>query len=133
MYDNLPFQVSQQPTRNLPYSTFMPASGTQAAQTLPPNPNKTQPTFPASNSQLQNNRLSYVGPSVTATGVPSALTTSNNGNSIIYEPQNSNGNSVAVNPNSSDPVNRGLPNVENDRPNALINSYISSLNTQVYL
>lgn len=118
----------QPPQRNLPYSTFLPTSSNSGPiQSSASNHIVISPPM-ESTQQLQNNRLSYIGPNINSANMaptvnlPSPTINLSNGMNSTYGTLN---NSVMINRNP----NGTLPNER--RQNGLITSYISSLNNAV--
>ena len=128
-----PEQTSQ---RNLPYSTFLPTSvNSVPIQSSTSNHIVLPPTLD-SNPQIQNNRLSYIGPNantgnITSTvNLPSPTVNLSNGINSTYGTIN---NSIMAKrgPNGILSTDTGPSGFEQVRPAALVSSYISSLNNAV--
>ena len=126
--------AENQPQRNSPYSTFLPASSsTGPLQSHTVNQNGVPIAQMALGpQQLQNNRLSYIGSNTTSSSLAPTLNLplSSNGINSTYGTLNS---SVMINrdPSGTSCNQRGSNEMEHARPTALVSSYITSLNNSV--
>ena len=133
-------QLTSQPPRNLPYSTFLPTSHQGTLQSLTINQNGAPVSQTVHSQTLPSNRLSYMGTSAmpaertnsNLVNIPSpSVNLSPNGvNSSPYGMIN-NSSTVNLNPNGISFNQAGPNGVEQMRSSAHVNSYISALNNPV--
>ena len=133
-------QLTSQPPRNLPYSTFLPTSHQGTLQSLTINQNGAPVAQRAHSQTLPSNRLSYLGTNETPTELANSNIVNIPSPSINLSPNGVNSspygvihNSSTVNPNPSGiSFNQAGPNrVEQMRSSTHVNSYISALNNPV--